>query len=216
VVVDTLSQNMVGDSDNNPEMQAFLSVFRAFLKALSDEPVFGLLIHHPGHTEKTRGRGAYSMEADLDLVMRLEGSLDALTLTCNYMRDEEPFDPIALRLERRTVTVDGEPLRDARGREVRTLVVVPGAAAKQAAIRDEVEEAVLEALPKFPGVAGVQSQLVPKVISILGRNVDHKTVSAKLYTLERKGLAESGPGRQKGSLKWGRPKPPEPKPAEEM
>lgn len=44
VVTDTLSQNMVGDANDNSEMQAFLRVFRAFLKALSDEPVFGLLI----------------------------------------------------------------------------------------------------------------------------------------------------------------------------
>jgi hypothetical protein len=118
VITDTLAQNMNGNVDSNDDMGAFLKAFRAFLKALSDEPVFGLLIHHPGHADKTRGRGAYALPADLDLIMQLEGTQDALTLSCTRMRDGERFAPIPLALEKRFVTTDDE-------RYVSTLVVVP-------------------------------------------------------------------------------------------
>ncbi|HXA95521.1 MAG TPA: AAA family ATPase [Candidatus Dormibacteraeota bacterium] len=207
VVVDTLAQNIAGDADNNEEMSAFLRAFRAFLKALSDEPVFGLLIHHPGHKDKERGRGAYSLEADLDLVMSLEGAPEALTLLCKRMRNDSRFAPILLRLERRTITMDGEPLRDCRGREQTALVVLPrGADARSGAAVDPIERAVLAALPDHPGKAGVQAYLVPKVASLLGRSVGKDTVAAKCFTLEKKGLAESAPGRQKDSLAWGKAK----------
>lgn len=207
VVADTLAQNIAGDADTNADMTAFLKVFRAFLKALSDEPVFGLLIHHPGHKEKTRGRGAYSLEADLDLVMLLDGTQDALTLSCKRMRNDARFTPIPLRLESRVITVDGEPLRDSRGRDQTVLVVLGRDAERgQAPKRDDVENAVLQALPEYPEKVGIQAYLVPKVASILGRPVKKDTISERCFTLERKGLAESAPGRQKGSFAWGKAK----------
>jgi len=121
VIVDTLAQNIHGDADSNADMTAFLRLFRAFLKALSDEPVFGLLIHHPGHSNKDRARGAYALPADLDLILKLECEEDApneLTLSCDRMRDGERFAPILLALEKRTLMLD-------HGREASTLVVVP-------------------------------------------------------------------------------------------
>ena len=118
VVVDTLAQNIHGDADSNADMTAFLRLFRAFLKALSIEPVFGLLIHHPGHANKERGRGAYALPADLDLILHLEGEPDMLTLSCDRMRDGERFAPILLALEKRLVVLDD-------GRTTSTLVVVP-------------------------------------------------------------------------------------------
>jgi hypothetical protein len=106
VIIDTLAQNMVGDADSNADMTAFLRLFRAFLKALSDGPVFGLLIHHPGQGNKDRARGAYALPADLDLILQLAGeSQDALTLTCDRMRDGERFATILLALEKRSVVL---------------------------------------------------------------------------------------------------------------
>ena len=208
VVVDTLAQNMSGDADSNAEMQAFLRAVRAFLKALSDEPVFGLLLHHPGHAQKQRARGAYALPADLDVIMHLDGEPESLVLSCKRMRDERPFASVPLRLERRVVTMDGEPLRDARGREVCSLVVVPRSveAESRTPARDEVKAAVLEALPPHPDKEGVEAAIVPKVAAILGRPVDTKTVRTKCFELEREGLAERGPGRQKDSLRWGKAK----------
>lgn len=121
VVVDTLAQNIHGDADSNADMTAFLRMFRAFLKALSGESVFGLLIHHPGHSNKERGRGAYALPADLDLILHLEcegEEPDMLTLSCDRMRDGERFESILLGLEKRTVVLDD-------GRTTSTLVVVP-------------------------------------------------------------------------------------------
>ena len=208
VVADTLTQNMDGDTDNNMEMQAFLRVFRAFVRALSDGPVFGLLIHHPGHVEKSRSRGAYALLADLDLILHLEGETkDALTLSCKRMRSGERFDPIHLRLEQRVVTVDGEPLRNSSGERQTSLVVLPREAKpEERRTRDATKEAVLDALPEWPNKWGMNS-LAAKVGAIVGRKVDHKTVTARCLALEREGLAESGPGRQKDCLSWGKANP---------
>jgi hypothetical protein len=119
VVVDTLAQNIQGDVDSNADMGAFLKLFRAFLKALSIDPVFGLLIHHPGHNNKDRARGAYALPADLDLIMRLESEDDVLTLSCDRMRDGERFAPILLALKKHAVMMDDE-------RMLHTLIVVSG------------------------------------------------------------------------------------------
>jgi hypothetical protein len=121
VVADTLSQNIKGNADDNEHMSLFLRHFRAFIRALSIEPVFGLLIHHPGHADKTRGRGAYALPADLDLIMKLEGTPDQLLLTCGRQRTWTRFAPIPLALESRFVTLDD-------GQTTTTLVVVSRAA----------------------------------------------------------------------------------------
>jgi hypothetical protein len=152
VVVDTLAQNMDGDVDNNRDMVAFLRTFRAFLKALSDEPVFGLLIHHPGHSNKDRGRGAYALPADLDLIMHLEGTQDALTLSCRRMRDAEEFQPIALKLEQRTLTVGGEPVRDSTGRQQTSLVLLPRTEPTAPATTSaSLARRIIDHLSKHPG-----------------------------------------------------------------
>jgi len=117
VVADTLAQNIQGDADSNHDTSAFLRLFRAFLKALSDDPVFGLLIHHPGHTNKERARGAYSLPADLDLIMQLEGTPNELTLSCDRMRDGERFNSIPLALAKRLVMLDN-------GQSTTTLVTI--------------------------------------------------------------------------------------------
>ena len=99
-MIDALSQNMQGDADNNKEMQEFLQRTREKLRMLSDEPDFGLLVHHPGHSNKKRGRGASSLAADLDLIMHLTGNQDDLTLECERMRDGDRFEYIKLSLEK--------------------------------------------------------------------------------------------------------------------
>jgi hypothetical protein len=216
VVVDTLSQNMHGDADNNSDMQAFLRVFRAFLKALSAEPVFGLLLHHPGHENKKRGRGAYALGADLDLIMHLEGTKEGLTLRCARMRDDSPFADIPLRLEPRVVTVNGKPLYDRYGTEKSTLVLVerktqPG----ERPPMDEVKAAVLASLPAHPKKCKSQGELVAKVSAVLKRNVSKATVDRYCEELLADGLAEAAPGRQANSLIWGQA-PPRQETASEM
>ena len=135
-----------------------------------------------------------------------------MTLSCKRMRNDSEFPAIPLRLLQRDIALDGELLKDSRGRRQTSMVVAARELAEgERAGRqlDEVRDAVLEALPEYPEKQGVQAYLVPKVMSILGRNVDHKTVTAKCFELEVGMLAESGPGRQKGSLSWGKAVPKE-------
>ena len=206
VVIDTLSQNMEGDIDSNAETQAFLRVLRAFLKALSEEPVFGLLIHHPGNENKSRGRGAYAVRADLDLIMNLKGKRDALTLFCDRDRSGDKFKPIHLRLEPRLITIHGEPLRNSRGAQQTSLVVAKRevAPAEKEPEVDPVRAAVLASLPEYPAKVGLQSDLVPKVGALVGHAVGKATIARFCEELKQEGLAESARGRQAGSSVWGK------------
>ncbi len=205
-VADTLAQNIAGDADNNEEMSAFLRCFRAFLKALSDEPVFGLLIHHPGHKEKSRARGAYSLPADLDTILKLEGSRDALWLECDRQRDDEPFKRIPLKLERVTLTLNGEPMKDSWGREVTSLVVkARKVEAGEEHKGDPLLDVVLEALPLPPNREST-STLTPKVNALLAKageaTVAKPKVEDALCRLELDHRAKRGPGRSAGSTAW--------------
>ena len=178
VVTDTLAQNMTGDADNNADTTAFLRAFRAFLRMLSEGPVFGLLIHHPGHKEKDRGRGAYALPADLDLILHLEGDLRALTLTCDRMRDGERFSPIMFALEKRGVEVHGESLFDHRGRLESTLVVVSrGGESTEAPRFESVETRILDHLQEHPRQSTTQ---ISKDLAMKKATVVQKVDALKL------------------------------------
>jgi len=193
VVVDTLAQNMNGDADNNADMGAFLKALRAFLKALSDESVFGLLIHHPGHGNKDRARGAYALPADLDLILKLEGDPEGgphdLILSCDRMREDERFDPILLALEKYPVIVNGEKRADAQGRPLNTLVVVSRTATASAVdMPPSYDAQILTHLRIHPRQTTAQISTDLKISkSIAVKKVDALCVDGLLRRLEVRG-----------------------------
>ncbi len=186
VVVDTFAQNMQGDADSNHDTTAFLHAFRAFLKALSIEPVFGLLIHHPGHANKDRARGAYALPADLDLIMQLEGERDALTLSCTRMRDADRFEPILLALESRPLTMDGRKLADAQGQPLTSLVVVSRTETQEPRREDaSLGMRIVRHIEKHPG------QTTTQIREDLGVSKNH--IVAEVDRLVERGLLKMVP-----------------------
>lgn len=212
-VIDTLAQNLAGDESENADMSPFLRQTRTWLKHLSEGATFGLLIHHPGHAEKGRGRGASSLPADLDLILHLTADpnmRDLLTLHCKRMRDAERFSQLTLKLKRVEVSVKGKPILDAFGKPQTSLVVIGGREAVDEAVSQDavaaLREALLGALPHYPDKVAVRSSggILERLKPILGKTVGHDRVEAELEKLESEGYVEWAEGRTPGSRRWGK------------
>ena len=120
VIIDTLAQTMVGEQNSTSEVDQFTATLR---EVFSDSAV--MLLHHVGHADKQRGRGASSLPAACDWEFRLEninGSVDAeniikyVRLVNTKQRDEELQSDFCFSLIR---VVLGE---DEDGEELTTVV----------------------------------------------------------------------------------------------
>lgn len=113
VIVDTLNRNFGdGDESSTPDMTRFLNG----LYSLLGESVSYLLVHHTGHMNKERARGAYSLYASLEAEYRVEGieqteyGTPGLTMTCTKMRADDYPPPLAFATQ--SILVDLERDRD--------------------------------------------------------------------------------------------------------
>lgn len=78
-----------------------------------------LLVHHVGHGDKTRARGAMALKGALDFEYRLErGTDDIIRLDCTKCKDFETPGPMAFKL--RPVEL---PLKDEGGRPITSAVL---------------------------------------------------------------------------------------------
>ena len=120
VIIDTLAQTMIGEQNSTSDVDQFTATLR---EVFSDSTV--MLLHHVGHSEKQRGRGASSLPAACDWEFRLEdikGPVDAentikhLRLVNTKQRDEENQGEFCFALNR---VVLGE---DEDGEELTTVV----------------------------------------------------------------------------------------------
>jgi hypothetical protein len=98
IVIDTLSQNMGdGDESSNRDIAKFLRNLNAFVRSR-----FGccvLVIHHVGHGDKDRERGAYAIRANADARMRVTVGEEARTVSIESlkMKDGARFEPLAFK-----------------------------------------------------------------------------------------------------------------------
>lgn len=122
VVIDTLSKNSGGlDENSNSEVKAFIGRLDDGLKRKYGCTV--LLIHHTGHMEKGRARGASALEADTDaayVITRTPGC-HTVSVTRERFKDSGELDPLVYNAE----VVDLGEL-DEYDRPVTSLVLVPG------------------------------------------------------------------------------------------
>ena len=116
IVVDTLSQNAGGDENDNTDMAALLANCRAYLANRFGCAV--MLVHHVGHADKERTRGAYTLLGNTDWQMRTSREGDEVTLSSVKAKDAEPFAPMVFAADQ--VTLEG--LEDG-GEPVSSLVV---------------------------------------------------------------------------------------------
>jgi len=109
IILDTLARNFGGDENSTADMTAFLDSVNTNLRAPFGASV--LLVHHTGHTEKSRGRGAYALSAGVDFEYRAEmPEDDVLQLTCTKMKDAPRPEPLAFSAEPVTWQQDAHTL----------------------------------------------------------------------------------------------------------
>ncbi len=110
VVIDTLAQTMVGDQNSTSDVDRFT----ALLRFLFPESAV-MLLHHVGHGEKSRSRGASSLPAACDWEFQLEdikvGSdnpdvIKHIRLKNTKQRDEEQQKDLFFSLVRVTLEID--------------------------------------------------------------------------------------------------------------
>lgn len=108
VLMDTFSLMLGGgDESSNADVSLALNNLR---KAVSGRSV--LLIHHTGHGDKSRERGAYQIRGNADvriLVQRDEGGTGKVVTVSNLKnKDDRLFDPINLSYEVIELGVDSD------------------------------------------------------------------------------------------------------------
>lgn len=104
IVVDTLARNFgAGDENSTQEMNAFIAAMDD-LRAKWPGSVI-LVVHHSGHADKQRARGAMALKGALDFEYRLEKSGPNLILANTKMKDAEP--PADLSFSLVSVDLDG-------------------------------------------------------------------------------------------------------------
>lgn len=198
VIVDTLTANAAGDGDSNAEAASFFRDVQAFRVALNREAA-SITIHHPGHGDKKRSRGAYDIKGGRDGELLLEGDGSGqLTLTVTKQRDGERVAPLGLALKKVGITVDGAPLYDSKGKQTSTLVVVPSDRVPRIEVNPDaaLRASLLMGLPVLPAGIGLGA-----LAAKLGKGKE--AISRELNRLKRDGIVDVTPGRKRDSIVWG-------------
>lgn len=117
VVLDTLARNFgPGDENSTADMTAFIQA-ADMIRSRWHSTV--LLVHHTGHGQKDRARGAMALKAALDCELRMEKDGDDLVrMDATKMKDGAPPEPMAFKL--REVEL---PLKDEDGNPVTSAVL---------------------------------------------------------------------------------------------
>ena len=137
IEIDTLARNYgPGDENSTSDMSAFIAAVDD-LKA--EFPGCAIaLIHHTGHAEKKRGRGAMALKGALDWEYLVEKTDDIIRLTNTKMKDAEPPAPLAFTLE--TVT-----LRDGASSAALQVTYAPRPARRLSSAMQLAVDALVEA-----------------------------------------------------------------------
>jgi len=104
IIIDTLARNFgAGDENNTKDMSEFVVAVDDLKARFPGCAV--LIVHHSGHAEKQRARGAMALKGALDLEYRVEKDGGSMRLINTKMKDAEP--PNDLFFDFRQVDLDG-------------------------------------------------------------------------------------------------------------
>ena len=96
IIVDTLNRNFGGgDENSNADMGHFIKALE-FLQKNYDCNI--LIVHHSGHGEKARIRGASALTAAVDNEYSVHMKQERIVFTCTKMKDDEPPDTMHFQL----------------------------------------------------------------------------------------------------------------------
>ena len=89
IIIDTLARNFgAGDENSTQDMSNFVIAMDNLQERFPDCAI--LIVHHSGHADKARARGAMALKGALDLEYRVEKSGASLRLVNTKMKDSEP------------------------------------------------------------------------------------------------------------------------------
>jgi RecA-family ATPase len=100
VVIDTLSKNSGGlDENSNSEVKEFIGFIDNGIRRRFDCTV--LLLHHTGHSEQGRARGASALEADTDAayVIKREPGTRIVSVSRERFKDSADLEPLVYQAE---------------------------------------------------------------------------------------------------------------------
>lgn len=98
IAIDTLARNYgPGDENSTSDMSAFVAAVDNLKAEFSGCAV--ALVHHTGHADKKRGRGAIALKGALDWEYLVEKTDKLIRLTSTKMKDAELPAPLAFTLE---------------------------------------------------------------------------------------------------------------------
>lgn len=98
IVIDTLARNYgPGDENSTSDMGAFIAAVDDLKAGFPGCAV--LIVHHSGHGDKQRARGAMALKGALDCEYRVEKTDSTIRLTNTKMKDAEPPKPLAFTLK---------------------------------------------------------------------------------------------------------------------
>ena len=98
IIIDTLARNF-GDGDENStsDMNTFVTAMDDLRGRYPNSTV--LVVHHTGHGDKSRARGAMAFKGALDAEYLVAKSDGTVTVTCKKMKEGEEPAPIAFALK---------------------------------------------------------------------------------------------------------------------
>lgn len=89
IIIDTLARNFgAGDENSTSDMGSFITAVDDLKARFPGCAV--LIVHHSGHADKSRARGAMALKGALDCEYRVEKDADAIRLINTKMKDAEP------------------------------------------------------------------------------------------------------------------------------
>jgi AAA domain len=93
IVIDTRSQHTAGSEENSNEVVAlFIRNLIDIRKATGAAVIY---VHHTGHGDQERGRGASSGFANIDLSILIKQSGDGIVISQKKCKDWQPPEPMA-------------------------------------------------------------------------------------------------------------------------
>ncbi len=117
IVLDTLARCFGGGDENSTQDMSRFVAACDLLRRYYGCTI--LIVHHTGHADKNRARGAMALNAALDAEYRLNRSNSGLILTATKMKDADPPTPLGMNL----LTVDLPGMKDDYGNPVTSAAI---------------------------------------------------------------------------------------------
>ena len=182
-VIDTLARNYGGgDENSNSEMGKFISVIDQFNVKFDCAT---LIVHHSGHGESERARGASALRGALDTEFSCKKDRSTVVISCTKMKDAEAPENLAMNLTSVELNVakDGKPISSA--------VLVRN---DEAQIRSKITQKITNKLKTFHEAVRVNGNvtklgdvILEKSVSLEGwREIFYKKSTANKQDTRRK------------------------------